>query len=48
VQLARPWAGKLHSDGRRTTAGDALTSNILHPVRIAPLSETMPDMDPAT
>jgi GNAT superfamily N-acetyltransferase len=48
VHQSMGWAGKLHSDGRRTTAGDALTSNILHPVRIAPLSETMPDMDPAT
>jgi GNAT superfamily N-acetyltransferase len=42
------WPGKLHSDGRRTPAGDALTSNILHPVRIAPLAETMPDMDPTS
>jgi GNAT superfamily N-acetyltransferase len=41
------WPGKLHSDGRRTPAGDALTSSILHPIRIAPLTETMPPMDPA-
>jgi GNAT superfamily N-acetyltransferase len=39
------WPGKLHSDGRRTPAGDALTSTILHPIRIAPLTETMPSMD---
>jgi GNAT superfamily N-acetyltransferase len=45
VHQSMGWSGKLHSDGRRTTAGDALTSNILHPVRIAPLSESMPDMD---
>jgi GNAT superfamily N-acetyltransferase len=45
VHQSMGWAGRLHSDGRRTTAGDALTANILHPVRIAPLSETMPDMD---
>jgi GNAT superfamily N-acetyltransferase len=46
VHQSMGWPGRLHSDGRRTAAGDALTSNILHPVRIAPLSETMPDMDP--
>jgi GNAT superfamily N-acetyltransferase len=46
VHQSMGWPGKLHSDGRRTTAGDALTSNIPHPVRIAPLSETMPNMDP--
>ena len=46
VHQSMGWPGRLHSDGRRTTAGDALTSNILHPVRIAPLSATMPDMDP--
>jgi GNAT superfamily N-acetyltransferase len=46
VHQSMGWNGRLHSDGRRTPAGDALTSNILHPVRIAPLSETMPDMDP--
>ncbi len=48
VHQSMGWSGRLHSDGRRTTAGDALTSHILHPVRIAPLSETMPDMDPTT
>ncbi len=47
VHQSMGWPGRLHSDGRRTAAGDALTSNILHPVRIAALSETMPDMDPA-
>jgi hypothetical protein len=46
VHQSMGWPGKLHSDGRRTPAGDALTSNIVHPSRIAPLSETMPDMDP--
>jgi GNAT superfamily N-acetyltransferase len=40
------WSGKLHSDGRRTPAGDALTSTIPHAVRIAALTETMPPMDP--
>jgi hypothetical protein len=45
VHQSMGWPGKLHSDGRRTPAGDALTSNILHPVRIAPLTQTMPDMD---
>jgi GNAT superfamily N-acetyltransferase len=40
------WAGKLHSDGRRTPAGGALTSQLLHPIRIAALTETMPPMDP--
>jgi GNAT superfamily N-acetyltransferase len=47
VHQSMGWSGRLHSDGRRTPAGEALTSTILHPVRIAPLSETMPDMDPA-
>jgi GNAT superfamily N-acetyltransferase len=40
------WTGKLHSDGRRTPAGDALTANLPHPIRIAALTETMPSMDP--
>jgi GNAT superfamily N-acetyltransferase len=47
VHQSMGWPGRLHSDGRRTSAGDALTSHILHPVRIAPLTETMPDMDPS-
>ncbi|HEX4058883.1 MAG TPA: hypothetical protein VHX87_11280 [Galbitalea sp.] len=46
VHQSMGWAGRLHSDGRRTAAGDALTSTILHPLRIAPLTETMPAMDP--
>lgn len=46
VHQSMGWSGRLHSDGRRTPAGNALTSSILHPVRIAPLTETMPDMDP--
>ncbi len=45
VHQSMGWAGKLHSDGRRTPAGDALTSNLLHPIRIAPITETMPSMD---
>jgi GNAT superfamily N-acetyltransferase len=45
VHQSMGWSGRLHSDGRRTPAGDALTSTILHPIRIAPLTETMPSMD---
>jgi GNAT superfamily N-acetyltransferase len=40
------WPGRLHSDGRRTTMGDALVTALRHPDRIAALTTTMPPMDP--
>jgi GNAT superfamily N-acetyltransferase len=44
---ARGWAGRLHSDGRRTDLGQFFVAGLRHPERIAPLSETMPPMDVA-
>jgi hypothetical protein len=40
------WAGRLHSDGRRTSLGQELVAGLRHPDRIAPLSDLMPPMDP--
>jgi hypothetical protein len=40
------WAGRLHSDGRRTSMGQQLVAGLRHPDRIAPLSTLMPPMDP--
>src|SRR5690606_23630845 len=39
--------GRLHSDGRRTPAGEHLVASLRHPDRIAPLSDLMPPMDPS-
>lgn len=41
------WPGYLRSDGRRTDLGELFAAGARHPQRIAPLSETMPPMDPA-
>ncbi|MDO8390451.1 MAG: hypothetical protein Q7V57_08180 [Actinomycetota bacterium] len=40
------WNGRLHSDGRRTTLGEALVTGLRHPERIAKLEKLMPPMDP--
>lgn len=40
------WKGRLHSDGRRTTLGDAFVTGLRHPERIASLEQLMPPMDP--
>ena len=42
------WAGRLHSDGRRTHLGEALVTGLRHPDRIARLQQLMPPMDPGT
>ena len=39
------WNGRLHSDGRRTTLGEALVTGLRHPDRIAKLDKLMPPMD---
>jgi hypothetical protein len=40
------WPGRLHSDGRRTTLGDAFVTGLRHPDRIERLSTLMSPMDP--
>lgn len=44
---ANGWPGHLHSDGRRTDLGQQFITGVRHPQRFAPLTETMPPMDPA-
>jgi GNAT superfamily N-acetyltransferase len=44
---ANGWPGHLRADGRRTELGQRLAAALKHPSRVAPLSETMPPMDPA-
>ncbi|MEQ1734991.1 MAG: GNAT family N-acetyltransferase [Rhodoglobus sp.] len=43
---ANGWAGRLQADGRRTELGERLATSLKHRARVAPLSETMPPMDP--
>lgn len=40
------WAGRLHTDGRRTSMGEQLVAGLRHPDRIAPLEDLRPPMDP--
>jgi GNAT superfamily N-acetyltransferase len=44
---ANGWQGHLHSDGRRTDLGQQFIAGVRHPQRFAPLTETMPPMDPS-
>lgn len=44
---ANRWSGFLHADGRRTPLGQLFLAAKQYPGRIQPLTETMPDMDPA-
>lgn len=46
-QQANRWPGFLHSDGRRTLLGQLFLAAKQYPNRVRPLTETMPDMDPA-
>ncbi|TPX00525.1 GNAT family N-acetyltransferase, partial [Schumannella luteola] len=45
-QQANRWPGWIHSDGRRTQLGQLFLAAKRHVGRIAPLTETMPAMDP--
>lgn len=42
---ANGWPGKLHADGRRTNLGQHFAAGARYPQRVAPLTDTMPDMD---
>lgn len=44
---ANGWPGHLHGDGRRTELGEQFLATLRHPDRFAPLSKTMPPMDPS-
>jgi GNAT superfamily N-acetyltransferase len=46
LHQANGWPDHLRSDGRRTDLGELFAAGARHPQRIAPLSETMPSMDP--
>ena len=45
-QQLNGWNGAIHSDGRRTSMGDALVGAMQFPDRIADLTEVSPPMDP--
>ena len=45
LHQAHGWPGHLHGDGRRTDLGERFAAGVRHPQRVAPLTETIPEMD---